>query len=63
MPYYDLKERRFVDDRMTGVIGHISFARLVGQLRISGEIAKNETITGIEIIDDMVRYRVELPEA
>jgi len=62
MPYYDLKEQRVVNERMTGTVGHISLRRLASVLAASGELAEWEAITGIEVMEDAIRYRVEIKE-
>ena len=43
----------------SGTYGHISLGRLCDHLEATGELRPNETITHLEIVGDMIKYRVE----
>lgn len=45
----------------TGVMGQISFRRLIDDLKRTGEIAQSETVThvDIDVKRGLIRYRVE----
>ena len=58
--YYDLKANKFVDEKLTGIIGSISFRRLAQELRTSGEVTSREAITAFEVSGDVLRFRIEI---
>lgn len=61
----DLEGRVEVANMPSGVVGQISFGRLVRQLRAAGEIKPDETITHLRISvrDGVIEYRIEKIEA
>lgn len=58
---YDLKTRRAEPGNLTGVLGQISFERMVEQLRRAGEFKPDEDVTHlcIDPIHGLIQYRVE----
>jgi hypothetical protein len=57
----DLKANKVLADMPHGLVGQISFSRLIAELQRSGEIRRGETITHLDIQVDrgVILYRVE----
>lgn len=64
MSAYEVATGKVVPAMPTGIIGQISFRRLVEQLRSAGEFAKGEIVTHLEVQPDsgLIRYRVTTEE-
>lgn len=58
---YDMKQKKFVEEKFTGICGQMSFARLQDIMRRAGEISENEKISHFEIQSNgMISFGVEV---
>lgn len=57
---YDVALRRRVADRPGGVVGFISFSRLIEQLKKAGEFSPTETVTQLEVTDGGINFYVKV---
>lgn len=64
MPAYEMKSRKVMSTMPGGVIGQISFRRLMDQLSVAGEFKNGEIVTHLEVDLDsgILRYRVTYKE-
>ena len=60
---YDRKMRAIVSDSApSGVYGQISLAHLINIMEAAGVTRNGESITHLEVVDDVLRFRVEINE-
>lgn len=57
---YDVATQRAVASRLGGVVGHISFPRLLEQLRAAGEFKPEESVTQIEVTDSGINFYLKI---
>lgn len=57
---YDLNTRMVTEERLTGVIGSISWERLTKALKAAGELREGERITAFQVDPEFgLSFRVE----